>query len=361
VVIANLVVVLALTANPAAVPVTAVKVAVVVVNKQSPASVSQFPNQTRPPLRSGTNLTTTCAAEMKLADNSCWRIAAGNTDANAIVSHFANITGLNHLYGVNPHILVFEVGDDIKRGQLASHYLGKDVGLPADHSKSLGKNPLLPLSVFYHEEGAICELKSNINNRFFNVRLIQLSLVMARDIQNQGGLLLHGALAEWNGLGVILAGPGGVGKTTASNRLPSTWNSLCDDITLVVRDNHGQYWAHPWPTWSRFWENNSKHTWQVEKAVPLAGIYFLTQAQTENVLPIGPGQASILQLESNEQITRQMLHANKDDIRTHRMQCFDYISDLALSVPTYILELSLTGTFWRLLEDTLNANYKNRL
>ena len=31
------------------------------------------------------------------------------------------------------------------------------------------------------------------------------------------------------------------------------WRSLCDDATLVVRDASGRYWAHPWPTWSRFY------------------------------------------------------------------------------------------------------------
>ena len=69
-----------------------------------------------------------------------------------------------------------------------------------------------------------------------HVNLLRLSLIFAREAQARGGALIHGALAERNGHGVILAAPGGTGKTTASNRLPAPWRSLCDDATLVVRD-----------------------------------------------------------------------------------------------------------------------------
>lgn len=76
--------------------------------------------------------------------------------------------------------------------------------------------------------------------------------VIVLDVENRGGLLLHGALAECKRQGVILAGPGTVGKTTASRRLRLPWHSLSDDATLVVRDRAGRFGAHPWPTWSRF-------------------------------------------------------------------------------------------------------------
>ena len=52
---------------------------------------------------------------------------------------------------------------------------------------------------------------------------VQMMKIIHRDVLARDGLFLHGALAERNGFGVILAGPSGVGKTTASVRLPSPW------------------------------------------------------------------------------------------------------------------------------------------
>jgi len=45
---------------------------------------------------------------------------------------------------------------------------------------------------------------------------VGLSLVFARQAQAFGGVLIHGALAERDGMGVILAAPGGTGKSTAA-------------------------------------------------------------------------------------------------------------------------------------------------
>ena len=104
---------------------------------------------------------------------------------------------------------------------------------------------------------------------------------------------MHGALAEENGIGVILAAPGGTGKTTASDRLPAPWRSLCDDTTLVVRDSQGKYWGHPWPTWSRFLEGGPGGTWEVQEAVPLRGVFFLSQAPEDLTEPLGPGHAGL--------------------------------------------------------------------
>jgi len=55
---------------------------------------------------------------------------------------------------------------------------------------------------------------------------------------------MHGALVDYSGSGFVRAGPGTVGKSTASRRLPLPWRSLCDDKTLVVRDRKGRFWAH---------------------------------------------------------------------------------------------------------------------
>jgi SynChlorMet cassette protein ScmC len=183
---------------------------------------------------------------------------------------------------------------------------------------------------------------------------MQLSLVIARDVQARGGVLIHGALAERDGIGVILAAPGGTGKTTASNRLPAPWRSLCDDTTLVVRDPQGNYWAHPWPTWSRFLGGESGGTWDVQNAVPLEGVFFLSRAVEDRVESVGPGHAVSLLVECAEQASQLMAQdLKKEETRALRLERFNNLCALARIVPTHVLHISLTGAFWQEIEQTL--------
>ena len=134
-------------------------------------------------------------------------------------------------------------------------------------------------------------------------RMSHLAKAIALRTLPAGGLLLHGALAEKDGRGVILAAPGGTGKTTASNRLPLPWRSLSDDATLVVPDGSGGYRAHPWPTWSRFRDNGPGGRWNVEESVPLAALFFLSRAEVDRTEPAGTGDAVAYITESVHQTT----------------------------------------------------------
>ncbi|HWQ19684.1 MAG TPA: SynChlorMet cassette protein ScmC [Methanotrichaceae archaeon] len=188
------------------------------------------------------------------------------------------------------------------------------------------------------------------------IQATRLSLAVARQVQARGGMLMHGALASLDGQGVIMAAPGCTGKSTASRRLPSPWRSLCDDATLVVRDSHGQYWAHPWPTWSQFFDGGPGGIWDVQQAVPLRAIFFLFQSQEDFVEPINRSQAEAMIVESVEQITRTMTMRlqNADITKVHREQLLA-ASGLADTIPAFILNISLTGRFWEHLEKALSG------
>ena len=165
---------------------------------------------------------------------------------------------------------------------------------------------------------------------------------------------MHGALAERDGIGVILAAPGGAGKTTASNRLPAPWRSLCDDTTLVVRDPQGNYWAHPWPTWSRFMDGGPGSTWDVQSAVPVKGIFFLAQAGEDRVERVGPGHAVSLLVECVRQASTFMAPGLcKEELRALHLEQFNNLCALARVVPAHVLHISLTGTFWQEIEQAL--------
>jgi hypothetical protein len=205
---------------------------------------------------------------------------------------------------------------------------------------------------------AVCVWRPCNHSDGLYIQLMQLSLVIARDVQARGGVLIHGALAERDGIGVILAAPGGTGKTTASNRLPTPWRSLCDDTTLVVRDPQGNYWAHPWPTWSRFLDGGSGGTWDVQIAVPVKGIFFLAQAVEDRVERVGPGHAVSLLVECAEQTSQLMARGlSKEETRALHLERFNNLCALARVIPAHVLHISLTGAFWQEIEQALEGGH----
>jgi SynChlorMet cassette protein ScmC len=188
------------------------------------------------------------------------------------------------------------------------------------------------------------------------VALMHLTRVIGQEALQRGGILLHGALAEWQGQGVLMAAAGGTGKSTASRRLEPPWRMRCDDMTLVVRDAEGAYWAHPWPTISRFMFGGMGGSWDVEQAIPLRAMFFLKQAQCERLEPIGQGHAAATIFESSQQAAMmEWPEAIGETDRTLRAQRFTNACALAKAVPAYTLELSLTGEFWKEMERVLEA------
>lgn len=189
------------------------------------------------------------------------------------------------------------------------------------------------------------------------VHLLILATASSLAALFQGGFLLHSALAERDGQGFLLAGPSGVGKTTSSLRLPSPWRSLSDDATLVVRDHQGGYWAHPWPTWSRFMFGGPGGRWEVEAAVPLRGIFFLEQTPEDRIEHVGDGHAATLLFELAEQLVSVLNHSLETrQQRTLRLLRFDNVCALAKAVPAHRLHLSLTGAFWEEIERVLDGD-----
>lgn len=182
----------------------------------------------------------------------------------------------------------------------------------------------------------------------------RLASALALCLQGSNGVLFHAALAERNGVGVLLAGPSGTGKSTASLRLTPPWRSLSDDATLVVRDADGRYSAHPWPTWSRFFFDESGGEWDVQHAVPLGGIFFLEQSPVDRCEPVDGGQAVCYLLTLAEQASLGALsELDRREARQARLHRLDVVCDLVRSTPAYRLHVALEGEFWREIERVL--------
>jgi len=186
--------------------------------------------------------------------------------------------------------------------------------------------------------------------------LIGRSFDVGARCQASGGVLLHGALAVRGSAGVLLLGPSGRGKTTASGRLMPPWTSLSDDMALAMPQGAGAWGAHPWPTWARYLNGEGGCSWDLHRSVGLRGLFILVRAPEDRVERIGPGRASCLLLESFEQawVAGSSLMSDAA-MKGLRGRAFLNISSLAKAVPAFLLHLSPAGPFWERLDEALDG------
>ena len=179
-------------------------------------------------------------------------------------------------------------------------------------------------------------------------------------IQDLGGLPLHAALVERNGFGILLAAQGGTGKTTCCRRLPSPWRALSDDEALVVRDNNQGYLVHPFPTWSDYLLKRSTRTWHIQNYLPTSAIFFLEQAEADEVVTVGQGQGAALVYQSATQVcARHWINLNNEKLSMLRKRLFENCCDLAQRTPIFRLRLSLEGKFWEEIEAILEESVRS--
>ena len=226
-------------------------------------------------------------------------------------------------------------------------------GLPPNGWRS---HDFVWLEIWTHPEipDVICEMKVQGGNEE-DVLTMRMALqpIYQRN-QDSGGLPLHAALLEWNGFGILLAASGSTGKSTCCRRLRGPWRALCDDEALVVKDNRGVYLVHPFPTWSDYFLNRSKQTWNIQRYLSLSAIFFLEQAQADQVVPIGQGQAAALVYGSARQVcARNWIRYSRKQCIVERKRLFENACDLAREIPAYTLKVSLEGNFWEEMEKAM--------
>ena len=175
-----------------------------------------------------------------------------------------------------------------------------------------------------------------------------------REIIFYGGQLIHGALIERNGQGVLLAGASGAGKSTSCRRLPDNWIVLSDDELLMLLNEEGHYQAYPLPTWSEYIEGKSEKTWNIHCSVPVCGVFFIEQSNIDAVIPLGKGTSASGITESSYQAYLNYWTVVKDQkqkvLQTH---IFDNSCAMAQKIPAFQLQVSLHGRFWEEIERAL--------
>jgi len=272
---------------------------------------------------------------LKIADGWGWQFFAKGKNTALLVARLKHALGIDQQGRSSPAIF--------KTRQI------KNITISVSQSKIHWKN--LPAE---HAHEIVCRVGPVHTPEKMAFQLTRISQVVANTSEQVGGLLVHGALAEWNGVGVILAGPGGVGKTTASKRLPRPWHSLSDDTTLIVKSPDGAYWAHPWPTWSQYRQGDTSGSWDVQAAVKLKAIFMLTQARKNGVALLPTRQAISELVDVSGQTFFILANGmNKDAIRRINLMRFHNAVALSKMVPVCRLEISRNGRFWKEIEKLL--------
>jgi SynChlorMet cassette protein ScmC len=200
----------------------------------------------------------------------------------------------------------------------------------------------------------IVEIDNNGSHDIDIVNMWHSLHIIFQRVQDGGGLPLHAALLELEGKGIVLAARGGTGKSTSCRRLPGYWRPLSDDETFVVYGPENRYRAHPFPTWSEYLWKSSDKSWNVQHSVPLRVLFFLEQAESDEVIPLGAGQAAVSLNQSAAQASIKFRRGLDDEAKRHSAKLqFDYACNMAKSIPAFTLRASLYGRFWEEIEKTL--------
>ena len=208
--------------------------------------------------------------------------------------------------------------------------------------------------IYFHPglRHVLCEYDADREDSFYPLMSFGVHAVHWESLY-RGGLPFHGTLLEYQGQGIILAAPGGTGKSTCSRRVPPPWRACCDDEILVVKSPDGRYLAHPFPTWTDYIWKRGDHVWPAEKALPLAGIFFFKQSLEEDrVKSLGGALSALSATRSASEI--MILHflakSNPGEVLELRQNIFANACEIVQKVPTYRLLVKLTGSFWEHIE-----------
>jgi SynChlorMet cassette protein ScmC len=193
-------------------------------------------------------------------------------------------------------------------------------------------------------------------NDFFRAWSFVIQAIYSRGI-NVGGIPLHAALVERNGLAVALAGASGRGKSTCCNRIPHPWRVLSDDHTLVLPGRNGNSLAHPFPTWGDVLRGTQVETSCVERKVALSAIFFLEQGPSDEIESIGSAETALKINQSAHEIFGCNVATLEQPQRRHtKARLFENACEISKAVKAHVLRVSLRGRFWDKIDEVLSES-----
>jgi SynChlorMet cassette protein ScmC len=301
--------------------------------------------------------------DLTLADGQSWHIAA-TEDARAWLDGLARIMelskcgshGRKNIYVLRSSFLDPSVNDTINSDLIPA-------GLPRDGWKCITNI----IETWYNDScpDIILNLGPVYKPRPGNVHdvtleqheLAQMSLSYYpyyKQTADAGGMPIHAGLVCRDGVAVLLAAPGGTGKSTCCRRIPPPWQAMSDDEALIIPTGTGSYHVHPFPTWSDYFYGRNERTWNSGSHLPLGGIFFVEQSPIDKAEPLMGGMAASKIFRSSMQAyNRCLVGMDIPTIRVNRANLFDNSCELAKKLPTFRLQVSLTGEFWKEIENVL--------
>ena len=292
---------------------------------------------------------------IQLANGQGWHLVAAE-EVRSWVDKLASVMELEAYGGNRYPKLIFIRGETDKKGREGPTCClapTMQANLPR---KGWISRTLATIQIWSHREveDVICEMGHQEGHELDILRMSLSIYPIFEGAQDSGGLPFHAALIERDGSGILLAASGDIGKSTCCRRLSPSWQARSDDGTLVVLDEQGRYLAHPLPTWSDFLWRRSEQTWRVEWHAPLSAIFFLEQAEIDEVVPMGRGQAAVLMTRSAMQVYQpNWIVLAQEKGRTVRRKLFANACEIAKSIPAFKLRASLNGKFWEEIEKAL--------
>jgi SynChlorMet cassette protein ScmC len=292
---------------------------------------------------------------LHLSDENNWWVT-GYEDGIKYANTFANVMNLKECSeNGSPRLIFLESKEpriaETKKNNIVSSELFQNF----DAEWKFFDIDLIRLWSHVNFDGIICEVMYQENDKTDKYLFLWLSLhaIHQRSIRT-GGLPFHAGLVEFMGRGFLLAGQGGVGKSTSCRRLPSNWKPLCDDESLIVLDKSNVYHGHPFPTWSEYIQERSQKTWEVQHSVPLSAIFFLEQSEKDEVIPLSKEQSVILMTNSSKQVyDRSWRWIIKNNQTIIMKNIFNNAFEMAKVIPAYRLRVSLNGRFWEEIEKVI--------
>ncbi len=302
--------------------------------------------------------------KLSLFDGTSIMISPYDEISSEVVSFFSKVGQLSES-GRND---VYDFRINVKKNNSDSNRIPKDKGIfNADSREKIFylDHKILPRlqnrdsSPYQYSDGSPTYLSEE---EWMWRQMSCLSSIIAGCVLPAGGFLVHSGLIEYldeknpgNAKGILLAGASGSGKTTASKMLNPPWFSLSDDLTLVVKDFSGQYFAHPFPTWSRFLgkeDSVENDSWEIEKYLPLTSVIFLERNKNSGVSLKGKGESLSLLTELVKQANSYfVLGLERQFIPEFNRNFFINVYNMIKVMNCYSYNLKIDGSFWKEVED----------
>lgn len=315
---------------------------------------------------------------LKLSEDKSWCFLTIEKELIPLLNKFASIVGLedssSRTCEANSLVFVSTQLDENKFKVLIQETNHLEENQLSSVQKICQKSSLLQLWLYQDKKkkyGIRLDSELDLEN-FSNEGMRSISIPIFLELQEAGGFPFHAALIELHGKGILLAAPSKTGKTTCCCRIPSPWTVLSDDTALITYDER-KYKAHPFPTWSKFLSSDlrierafeyEQKKWDIKQNVNLDLILFLEQAKNDEVIFLNQTksvskiyqsavQASYLRLVSRSKNGKLEQLINDEMKISLKQELFKNSCNLAKSIKTAVLHVSLDGRFWEKIEKVL--------